>query len=151
MRRFWKTKCDEITGSMQRSWKSFLYCWQHHFFFFAFYYHLCCFDVAARRQTFDEYPLFWFEKIDSHERDNRPQEHRAVFVTKKQRDAHSFFLPSAVSMATHRCKSKKTRKREKMHLWFVSWVLFVNKDCGFIQIVSNSGVCGPEDSGVKGN
>lgn len=85
-------------------------------FFFAFYYHLCCFDVAARRQTFDEYPLFWFEKIDSHERNDRPREHRAVCVNKKQRDERCVFLPLAVSVATYRCKSKKTRKREKMHV-----------------------------------
>lgn len=51
--------------------------------FSAFYYHLCCFDVAARRQTFDEYPLFWYEKIDSHERDMRTREHRAVCASKR--------------------------------------------------------------------
>lgn len=60
--------------------------------FSAFYYHLCCFDVAARRQTFDEYPLFWYEKIDSHERDMRTREHRAVCVSKKERCTHCCFV-----------------------------------------------------------
>lgn len=107
--------------------------------FSAFYYHLCCFDVAARRQTFDEYPLFWYEKIDSHERDMRTREHRAVCVNKRRRDAHTVvLLPSAVSMDTHRCKSRETTKRENTSaVCFMRWFC-LQKKCSSRHIVFDS-------------
>ncbi len=72
----------------------------------------------------------------------RTWEHRAVCVSKMHRDVHTVvLLPSAVSMDTHRCKSRETTKRENASaVCFMRG--FVNKKCGCSQIVFDVGLWG---------
>lgn len=104
MSRFWKPKWDEITGFMQRSQKAF--CIVGSNIIFCSLLSLMLFWCGSQ-----DTDLWWIPFVLIWE-DRFPWE-RHVCVSKRQRDAHTVvLLPSAVSMDTHRCKSRETTKRE---------------------------------------